>query len=168
MTLPSNPLKALFIGWCLLAALSPPALADDAQPLAAVTGEWSGPNKLWFLRPNKPLLSEGTAAVSADVFRYTWAYKGKPQNGELTLSGEPAALSATWTDTWHSPEPMTFQGTHEGGQIALLGSYSGMGKDWGWRIEIGPEGEQLVMRMYNITPKGKERPAVEFIADRPE
>jgi hypothetical protein len=49
------------------------------------------------------------------------------------------------------------------GSIAVAGSYAAPpGPDWGWRIEIGPEREGgLSLRMFNVTPEGREDLAVE-------
>jgi hypothetical protein len=46
--------------------------------------------------------------------------------------------------------------------VVLLGSYGGGGgPDWGWRIVIVPDGDDLRLVMTNITPEGQEAPAVE-------
>lgn len=58
---------------------------------------------------------------------------------------------------------MTLVGTVTDGSVALYAAYA---KTWGWRFAIAPEGDNLAMRMTNITPKGKELPAVELIAVR--
>ena len=61
---------------------------------------------------------------------------------------------------------VTLEGGFIDGRIEVLGSYpANAKKPWGWRIELGLESSQLVMRMYNITPRGKERIAVEMIGD---
>ena len=141
---------------------TPPPPEPDPVWMEALAGTWAGDNKLW-LRSKKPKVSAGTAQVEARVVRYTWAYKGEPQSGTLTLGGSPEATTADWTDTWHAKGGMTLNGAVTDGEVALYTTY---GKTWGWRIAIGLEGDALAMRMTNITPKGAEIPAVELVAVR--
>ena len=157
--------KALGVSVLLLAGAAATA-AEPAAHLAPIQGSWTGTNDLWFLKPDKPRRSDATVTVEGEVITYTWSYKGKPQQGTLQLTGQEDAVEATWTDTWHCPKPMTLQGTASEERTEVSGHYSvPIGKDWGWRIELGMEGDQLVMRMYNIWPKGKEQKAVELLAE---
>jgi hypothetical protein len=150
------------------AALAPHASAEEpAGVLSAWEGNWTGSNTLWFIPRNKALPSDATAVVEPATLSYTWAFKGKPQSGTLEVSGTAETLTAVWNDTWHTREAMTLQGSVADGRITLFCTYPpDAKKPWGWRIEIGAEESNLVMRMVNITPKGKEFPAVEMIVAR--
>ncbi len=169
---PSLPISTLLVLPLLIALGGAPTVvaADEAATagfLTAWEGTWAGSNTLWFVPRNKALPSDATAVLEPMKMSYTWAFKGKPQTGTLELSGTAEALTAVWNDTWHTREAMTLQGSVTDGQITLFTSYpEGAKKPWGWRIEIGAEESKLVMRMFNITPRGKEFPAVEMITAR--
>lgn len=145
------------------------SLSPHWQPL---TGDWTGTNRLG-LSPDAPVReSESTASVTPAaqgrflVVRYLWADEGKPQDGELLVSLDPkrSELVAAWIDSWHMGDRfMTLTGTPRGdGTICVEGAYEAPpGPDWGWRIEIHPEGAgQFEMLMTNISPDGEEALAV--------
>tara|TARA_R110002126_G_scaffold12416_8_gene54004 strand:+ start:19580 stop:20035 length:456 start_codon:yes stop_codon:yes gene_type:complete len=137
--------------------------------LTAAAGSYIGPNLLWFMDPNKPLESEGTAQVEGNEVRYTWSYEGKPQTGVMTCSFSDEGVSATLTDSWHTGgKPMQFTGDHLADAIVVNGTYAaGEGPDWGWRIELRVPGpSKLLIEMYNIQPDGVEQIAVRMRADR--
>jgi hypothetical protein len=133
-------------------------------------GTWSGTSRLFF---------EGKEMDSASAVEirlvgqgqflsvaYTWQYNKQPQDGLIiipTALGAQAA-DAVWLDSWHmSSQIMQCKATlAPSGAAALLGSYPAPpGPDWGWRIETGGENDgSLSMRMFNITPQGREQIAV--------
>lgn len=126
-------------------------------------GKWAGTNKLWFEDPNVPEESEATIAIDGNRVTYTWVFRGKPQSGVLTFKPDGHSVTAEWTDTWHSVNPMSAIGTIEPGQLSMLGHYQGGDEIWGWRIELALEDSRhLRMRMFNIEPKGDESIAVEL------
>ena len=55
------------------------------------------------------------------------------------------------------------------GKVAVTGYY-GAGSagepEWGWRTEMQPEGESLIITAYNISPAGEEAKAVETVYRR--
>jgi predicted enzyme related to lactoylglutathione lyase len=125
-------------------------------------GAWSGPNRLWMTDPETPFHSEGTVNIAHTSITYTWAHEGTEHRGEITLRGQPEALEATWTDSWHAPDPMILHGRREGGRTTLYGIYPA-GKDvhWGWQIELDTEDrESFVLRMRNVVPGIGPVPAV--------
>lgn len=150
---------------------SPPVNID----LSAVTflpsthhGDWRGDNRLWVMDPETPYRSTGTSQVTPNVVRYTWAHEGEQHTGEIVLSGQPAALQARWTDTWHAKEPMILNGFAEQGRITLYGTYSaGEYGVWGWQIEIDVQDrESFFLRMRNVVPGLGPVPAVIFHGTR--
>lgn len=134
-------------------------------------GKWSGTSRLFFGEGAHD--SESTAEIRALAqgqfisFSYAWKFQGEPQDGQIVfrtnLGEEPA--KAAWLDSWHMQNDiMLCKGTwNEDGRASLLGSYSyPPGPDWGWRIEIGLDGDgTLSVQMFNITPEGQEMPAVQ-------
>ncbi len=137
-------------------------------------GEWSGTKRLWFT-PDEPakessssasiFLAAGDACV---VFRYMWAFDGKPQDGILLVRTHPekSKLDMVWIDSLHTGGNfMEFHGEESSdGSISALGSYSApQGPDWGWRIVLDLDaGPGIQIRMFNITPDGDEALAVEM------
>jgi len=123
----------------------------------------TGKGELW-LDPlgNEAKLSECSITVSDDALSYSWSYEGDPQQGRLELRND----GATWTDSWHSPEPMTCTAVPgSAASIDVMGSYAaGQGPAWGWRttVSLRPTGE-LVLQMTNITPWGEHGRAVRMV-----
>jgi hypothetical protein len=123
----------------------------------------SGKSELW-LDPlgNEAKLDECSIEVGDGVVSYSWSFKGKAQQGRIELRDG----GATWSDSWHNPEPMTCADVP--GSWALIdvtGSYpAGEGPDWGWQTTLSrrPSGE-LVLQMTNITPWGESGRAVRMV-----
>jgi len=141
--------------------------------LAACAGSWRGTNTLQDPHNNIAEDSVATATVTPVLggrfvrLDYTWGYKDKPQEGSLLIGFDKQedTVTAHWIDTWHmSDKVMVCTGSSPSGPTyAVRGSYAAPpGPDWGWRIEITPDGGQaLRLVMYNIWPEGKEDLAVE-------
>jgi hypothetical protein len=183
----TTKLIAGFAAWCIMTACgavapapeetgstSAPALAADAGPTPASTGEtnmlssavgtWKGTKKLWLQDPNAPELCDTAVVVSTNRISYTWSYQGRPQSGIIELSKRDDRVHATWTDTWHSPEAMDSEGTDRDGRIVFTGSYAaGDGADWSWRTELDLSTRTgFGLKMFNIMPTGEERIAVQM------
>jgi hypothetical protein len=136
-------------------------------------GEWTGDNllRLSWLTPSD-FQSRSRLTVTSVVkgkfltIFYTWSYDNAPQEGQLTLGYDEAQglATAAWCDSWHQSARLLFcQGSiTESGDLELLGSYAAPpGPDWGWRIVISsPDGEDLKLTMYNVSPEGVEDLAV--------
>lgn len=131
-------------------------------------GSWKGSNRLWVMDPDKPFRSAGTVQGTGDEVRYTWTHEDRSQTGVIRLSGQPAALRADWTDTWHAKDGMTLHGFRREGVVQLFGTYpDGQGGSWGWQIEIDArDPESFVLRMFNVIPDLGPVPAVVLSATR--
>jgi len=142
--------------------------------LIACAGSWRGTNTLHDPNTNKPEDSPATATVIPVLggrfarMDYTWSYQGKPQEGSLLFGFDVKADTVTvhWIDSWHMGDKvMECRGPRpNGGTISVRGSYSEpAGSEWGWRIEITPDGGRtLRLVMFNIWPDGeREELAVE-------
>lgn len=141
--------------------------------LVSAVGEWTGHNKLWF-DSTKPAIESGTTAVVQEeaagrmvAVRYSWGYEGKAREGILLLGEDSVRgrCDAAWSDSFHNGNRlMTLTGPVAGdGDPSVTGNYPApTGPEWGWRITLEhPSQDVFVMRMFNITPAGKEELAVE-------
>lgn len=142
----------------------------SAHPFIADThlGDWSGPNRLWMMDPDKPDRSEGTITASAAAVQYSWSHDGKEHKGEIQFTGQPAALRAAWVDTFHAAEGQTLHGYAQDGVMHLFGTYpAGNGIEWGWQIEIDTrDREAFALKMFNVMPTVGPVPAVALLAAR--
>jgi hypothetical protein len=141
--------------------------------LAACAGSWRGTNTLQDPNSNAAEDSASGATVASVLggrfvrLDYTWSYRGAPQEGSLLIGFDAQAdrVTAHWIDTWHmSDKVLACLGPKPSGNtLSVRGSYAAPpGPDWGWRIEITPDGRTLRMVMYNIWPDGsREDLAVE-------
>lgn len=135
-----------------------------------VLGNWTGTKELYLTGPPDPDGVSDSALVVAPVakgkfisFAYTWEFKGTSHEGFLLVGGKDGVATTAWVDSFHqSGSVMAFEGSiDEEGRANVLGSYEAPpGPDWGWRIEIAADGEQLLIIMHNISPNGEEMLAV--------
>jgi hypothetical protein len=139
--------------------------------LIAHAGSWRGTNTLHDPGSGKPEESPSALTVTPVLggrfvrVDYTRGYRGEPQEGSL-LVGE---ASTYWIDTWHmGRKAMICLGAASGGgSISVKGSYAApSGPDWGWRIDVVPEGDALRISHVNIDPDGNEEPAAECVYSR--
>ena len=131
-------------------------------------GIWTGPNRLWFEDPATPEGSDGRIEAGTNGLRYTWAFRGEAQSGELALAGPDASLRADWTDTWHAPDGMALHGFLAGGELQLFGTYAaGNGPEWGWQIALDlRDPKHLTLRMFNVPPGAEPVIAVDLRGER--
>ncbi|MEM7061861.1 MAG: hypothetical protein AAF572_01700 [Cyanobacteria bacterium P01_B01_bin.77] len=128
--------------------------------------QWKGKAELW-LDPNgnEANVSECILAFESRVLTYSWAYEGETKTGSFIFDDD----GATWTDSWHQPEPVRCQNLSDAwGLFTVEYSYSvPSGPDWGWRSKLSqrPDGS-LVLQMTNIAPWGEEGRAVRMISQR--
>jgi hypothetical protein len=142
--------------------------------LLAALGNWRGTSKLNY--SEDPLVeniseSDSTLAIETDPLHafatvsYTWAFEGQAHEGRVLLCGTESTdeVTAGWSDSWHqngSAMCLSGPGMHSN-QVRLTGSYGAAGgPDWGWRIEFNLEGDNLTLKMINITPEGDQTWAV--------
>jgi hypothetical protein len=141
--------------------------------LLQLAGEWRGRSTLQDPEMGlQPDTSESTLMVSPLLdgrfvrMDYTWSYHGKPQSGSMLIGSrtKTGAASVHWIDSWHNGESvMACEGAETDGGIDVRGSYAAPpGPDWGWRIAITANASgSLAIVMHNISPEGREQPAVE-------
>lgn len=141
--------------------------------LLRCAGRWRGPSRLQDPGVIESQESESTLTVHPVLggsfvrIDYTWAYRGKPQEGSLLVGHLPesSAHTAHWIDSWHMGRAvMACSGpAGEGAVLTLRGSYPAPpGPDWGWRIDLVPAPpDALRLVMYNVTPQGDEILAVD-------
>ena len=146
--------------------------------LNACAGTWRGTSTLQDPHAGVPAESLSTASISAARggvrLDHTWSYQGKPQQGSILFgTGDAAgALTAQRTDTWHTAnEPMACFGPKTGGPtLSVRGTYAAPpGPDWGWRIDVTPDGDRLRIVMHNVWPQeqgGEEELAAEALYQR--
>lgn len=105
---------------------------------------------------------EPDPASSFAKVSYIWGLDGELHHGMLLVSSDDqGATSAGWVDAWHmNSEVMVMKGSaHD--SLNLLGSYRVEGHpDWGWRITVHKEADELRLHMFNIDPDGNEEWAV--------
>ncbi|MFA6455846.1 MAG: DUF1579 domain-containing protein [Bacteroidota bacterium] len=141
--------------------------------LTQLAGTWAGTTKTFFepgiLADESPW--HGTLRPILDgmfiLHEYHGSLQGKPLKG-TALYGyavSPRQFQSAWVDSFHNGTTIMFsQGSVRNDCFNVLGSYDAPdgSPPWGWRTEIlKPENDQLIIRMYNITPEGKEALAVE-------
>lgn len=142
----------------------------DVWPLPA--GRLEGKSVLQDPHSGQPEASASAVTVSPLLdgrflrLDYTWAYQGKPQEGSLLLGyvKKEETVSGHWIDSWHmGSQVMELSGKKpQGATVSLRGSYAAPpGPDWGWRIDLTREGNEVRLVMWNIWPEGKEDLAVE-------
>ena len=128
--------------------------------------QWKGKAELW-LDPNgnDVDISECILAIESRVLTYTWAYEGETKTGSFIFNDD----GATWTDSWHQPEPTHCKYlSNAWGLFTVEYSYSvPSGPDWGWRCKLSQRpADSLVLQMTNIAPWGEEGRAVRMIFQR--
>lgn len=100
-----------------------------------------------------------------------WSFKEEEHEGFLLIGSGKAegVATAAWVDSFHMSEKiMACEGTvDEHGCVSVLGSYEAPpDPDWGWRIEVVPEGKSLRIIMHNISPDEQEVLAVRATYER--
>lgn len=131
-------------------------------------GVWKGANRLWMMDPDNPSRSDGSAEVGPQSVTYTWEHEGVRHTGTIDLKGQPHALKANLTDTFHAAAGLTLHGFMRHGRINLYGTYpAGDYGEWGWIIELDMQDrEHFFVRMYNVIPGHDPVTAVVFQSSR--
>jgi hypothetical protein len=131
--------------------------------LSQCAGEWTGHNRV---QPDISTPAEESSSrlsvtpiLDGTFLRLDqqWGWKDTPQSGSLLIGYLPKEESATihWVDTWHNGRgSMNLVGrfTPEGKLVAHGHFAVQSGPDWGWRIEIQPDGDQLTINMFCVNP----------------
>ncbi len=158
----------------------PIKLAVDDAPhrlLLNLVGEWTGEAKTWLDPAAAPDSSPWRARIRAAldgrfvVQEYEGTLNGEPLCGMVVWGHNNSAgrFTAAWVDTFHMGTGTMYcegEALADGG-FWVLGHYpDGEGGTWGWRTEVRLLGDQLGIKMFNISPGGQEDPAVETIFRR--
>jgi hypothetical protein len=128
--------------------------------------EWKGKAELW-LDPegNDVAISDCSLTVNPGILSYAWVYEGETKTGSFSFYEG----GATWTDSWHQPEPVRcIDLAGAWGLFTVEYSYAAPpGPNWGWRSQLSqrPDGS-LVLQMTNIAPWGEECRAVRMVLKR--
>ena len=137
------------------------------KSLIEFAGKWRGTSTL-HLPEVEPDASESELTITPVVggrflrLDYTWAQRGKAQEGSLLMGVD----AACWVDTWHMSNKMMICALQ--GEFSYLGSFAvPPGPDWGWRINLVPElPERLRIVMTNIAPGEDGDLAVDAVYSR--
>lgn len=141
--------------------------------LARMAGRWEGATKVWF-EPGDPADTSPQSGVIRLLgggrwllHEYEGAFRGKPQQGVALLAFhlDAGAYESAWVDSFHTGTSiMSSTGPVDDGQFNALSSYGDGqgGPPWGWRTQFEqPADDELILRMFNISPQGAETLAVE-------
>lgn len=139
-------------------------------------GQWKGTYRLilsWLSDPDFISASTMTIKSVANgkflILSYDWRHEDEQQDGIILMgnNNKQAEVTASWVDSWGmGGKIMNCYGTiNEQGDISVRGSYEVPGSpDWGWKTEIPcPTGNELQIKMYNVSPDGEEFFAVDAI-----
>lgn len=140
--------------------------------MSGFVGSWKGVNHLYLGdAPEQHLRSDSTMLVSLKAngqiaaFDYRWDYENEQQEGLILLGCDPKSgvAQTIWTDSFHSRNAfIVSDGKYSDSMYSVKGYYKVPGyPDWGWRTDIHPNDETLIITMYNVSPEGVEELAVE-------
>lgn len=139
-----------------------------AAVLLESVGEWIGHSTLnlpWLEEGNRLHRSESKLLVEVDrhskfaTVSYTWTYDGEDHEGRMVFCQNSKQATGGWSDSWHQNSSVLFMTGAARDDISIQAVYSA--EQWSWRLEMRRDGEQLILRMINIDPEGKEEWAVE-------
>lgn len=134
-----------------------------------LAGQWQGTATTWF-EPGPGFQDPWHVRFRAlpggnfVLQEYTLSVQGKPHEGcALIGRDEGGNVTVAWADSFHTSGTgvMTSTGHVRAGVLDVLGSYEMGGQRWGWRTEMQLEGEELVVRAFNVFPDGASHPAIE-------
>jgi hypothetical protein len=139
--------------------------------LLRLAGAWKGTYRLRVTsraEEQSPSAALAVPVIGSRFFRidYTWATQGEPQAGSLLFGCEAkgGVATAAWIDSWHMGDKiMICRGrVKPSGVIDVFGTYAVPAHhDWGWRTLIVPGTRSFRLKMYDVSPRGKEEPAVD-------
>ncbi|MDH3755850.1 MAG: DUF1579 domain-containing protein [Acidimicrobiia bacterium] len=141
--------------------------------LGELSGRWRGTWRTW-VEPDKlhsESLIDATVEVlfggKAGLLRYTAELDGHVDGCALIGVTQDESV-VDWLDTWHtSGLVMSMRGPKPaGGRIEGTTTYSAGDDDWRWSIEVGLDGDRLVIRHYNEGPEIPRYLGVEALMDR--
>lgn len=149
-------------------------MAAPADLLAALVGDWSGTNRLYFEPGNLAEESDTSGWVRlavggrAAVHEYRWSFEGDTHTGLALVTFTDEGFQGSWVDTFHTAGSIMALAPVPGtppDDVVVQGSYpAGDGPDWGWRIQWAraADGSGLAVTMWNVPPNGDPGVAVEM------
>ncbi len=149
-------------------------LTPHHDALAKLAGRWKGTAATWFEPAAKPekaeLTAQGRVLLDGRFARldYRSRVMGKPHAGSFLFGFDTTTKLpvAAWIDGFHNGTTiMDCRGDRPParGRYSVLGSYpDGQGGRWGWRTEVKPKQDTLVIRAFNIPPGQPEARAIEI------
>ena len=148
----------------------PAATSEEEFDFAPFTGSWRGASTLW-LYPEGEGDTQPSQAVASTVardrflrFDYEWTVDEAVEEGSLLVERDPKrpGFRGAWIDSWHQNREMMLLTGESSDDIDFRGTYQATGYPvWGWRIRLERTQEGLRLLMWNISPEGDERRAVE-------
>jgi hypothetical protein len=130
---------------------------NDFDKLLKCAGEWAGRNRV---QPfvNEPAEESPSRLTATPILNGTflrldqqWSWKGQPQLGCMLIGDS----TIHWIDTWHNgTRVMNLVGQFDAeGKLVAHGTFPVKGEpDWGWRMEIQYDDNELVINMFCINP----------------
>jgi hypothetical protein len=144
-------------------------VTDHEELFGRFVGKWRGQSTL-FLDPEsagdtQPSWLEVTSVARGNFLRvdYFWTVDEQVEEGVLLIGFDPRRprYEAAWIDSWHMSRAMMFGTGESGDTFDISGTYMVPGyPDWGWRIRLEADGDELRLMMWNVSPEGEEARAV--------
>ncbi len=143
---------------------------DMAWLTTLQNSQWQGRGELW-LDPegNEAQHYDCSLVIEKDNIQYSWQWEGKTQQGRYLFDNTLNKKSASWSDSWHQPEPVDCKSVVDTGCLfSLFNAYKvPSNPDWGWRSQLSQRpSQELILQMTNITPWGEEGRAVRMVFNR--
>jgi hypothetical protein len=153
------------------APTSPFDPAPEHLAMTALTGRWKGKALLW-IDPAEPPGESDVEALVESLYGGRWIrieyqglVMGKPHAGTLVIGFHKDAgeHESSWIDTFHTGTSiLTSAGKPSNpGEIDVRGTYAAGAERWGWRTVLSLAGDEMILAAFNISPDGKEYPAIE-------
>lgn len=153
---------------------APTSPFEPAPPHALLrrfVGAWQGTTRLWLDPDGAP--EETPHALRAQLIlggrwlrlEYAGTAMAKPHAGEMLLGFHAAArqYELAWVDSFHTASSIMLSTGPDSGAplVDVVGSYAAGNERWGWRtrLQCTASGE-LAIDAFNISPDGKEFPAI--------
>jgi hypothetical protein len=150
-------------------------MVEVERLLQGLVGSWAGHSTLW-LDPEgegdtQPSSAEIALAANGKALRvdYEWQVDDATERGSMLVERDPKrpGFRAAWVDSWHQDRVMMVLAGDVADAVDFRGTYQAEGwPEWGWRIRLEADADEMRLLMWNISPEGQEARAVEGIYRR--